>query len=78
MWTDSGLKLNFEVDAKCEHNGIFVVNKPPGREIKAIPQETLQDLVCNVRERLEKCIQWEGYHQRDVNFFSTYVFVKSL
>lgn len=45
--------------------------KPPGREIEAIPQETLQDSVCNFREFLEKCIQWEGYHQRDVNFFST-------
>lgn len=63
------IKKNFEVDAKYEHNGIVVEKETSRKRIEAIPQETLQDSVCNFRERLEKCIQWEGCHQRDVHFF---------
>lgn len=59
-WTDSGSKHNFEVDAKCENNGIVHEKKPPGREIQAISQETLQDAMFNFRERLESCIRSKG------------------
>lgn len=38
------------------------------REIQAIPRAMLQDSVRNFRERLEKCVQSEGCHLRDVIF----------
>lgn len=58
VWTDSRLKHNFEVDTKCEHNGIVVEKETIKREIQSIPQEILQDSTSNFWERLAKLTQF--------------------